>query len=292
MIDLASPIAIVAHDAGAANIIVNWVDAAIAKSCRPVMEGPALKIWRERFPDHLPCSLSEALGSAASMISGTGWASDLEHEARAAARHAGIHSVAVIDHWLNYRARFSRSGIEVLPDEIWVTDKYAYVLARDIFRDVPVQQKPNLYLDRQAKAAGPRPDNGDLLFVAEPARSEWGRGRAGEFQALDYLTQHAGAAGIPSDCPMRLRPHPSDPPGKYDAWINSHPNWCLDDSRDIAEAIRGARWVAGLQSFALVVAIAADRPALSALPDHAPACALPHDKVVHLRRLVASQNPE
>lgn len=286
MMGLAAPVAVVAHDAGAANIILAWLGAEGIGNCRPVMAGPAEAVWKARFGEAPLLALDDALAGPATLLSGTGWASALEHEARRRARAAGIRSVAVIDHWVNYRARFSRDGDQVLPNEIWVTDAYAVAEARRALPEVPIREQPNLYLTQQAAAAGPRPAEGDLLFVAEPARSDWGRGTPGEFQTLDFLATHRERAGVAPSATLRIRPHPSEAPGKYDGWIAAHPGSRLDDSPDMAAALRRAGWVAGLQSAALVIALAAGRPSICALPPHAPHCSLPHDDLVHLKALV------
>lgn len=286
MMDLPGPVAIVAHDAGAANVILGWLQPEEVMNCRAAMAGPAAELWHGRFPDVPLMGLDDALHGAATLLSGTGWASDLEHDARGVARMRGIRSVAVVDHWTNYRERFARGGRETLPDEIWVTDRYAIAEARRAIPEVPVREQPNLYLMQQARDAGPRPVCGDLLFVSEPARSNWGKDVPGEFQALDYLYRHSPAAGVDAKAALRIRPHPSDSPGKYDAWISAHPGACLDSARDMAEALASASWVAGLQSFALVIAMEAGRPAICALPPGAPNCKLPHEGLIHLRQCV------
>lgn len=280
---LPAPLAVVAHDAGAANLILTWLAAEGIGDVRAVMAGPAATLWRARFGETgLAADLDTALDGAGTLLSGTGWASSVEHDARVAAQARGMPSVAVIDHWVNYRMRFSRDGVECLPDRLWVADSYAVAEAQRALPDVPVEQKPNLYLAEQAAAAGIVPADGDVLFVAEPARSDWGRGLSGEFQALDWFWAHRTAAGIDAEVRVRLRPHPSDPPGKYERWIAAHPGSVLDESADLAAAMQQARFVAGLQSFALVVALAAGRTAITALPPWAPPCPLPHDGLIDL----------
>src|SRR5207247_1993250 len=131
-------------------------------------------------------------------------------------------SVALIDHWVGYAARFVRHGETVLPDEIWVTDKYAFELARKQFEGRPIRWIPNRYLGsrlEQISTIEPRAAPPELLYVLEPARSEWGRGTPGEFQALEYFMEKLPDMGLADDTLIRLRPHPSDPIGKYDAWI-------------------------------------------------------------------------
>lgn len=285
MMGLGAPLAIVANDAGAANIILAWVSEKDLPDIRAVMTGPAADLWKARFGD-APCasSIDEALDGAATLLSGTGWASDLEHRARKAARALVLPSVAVIDHWVNYPDRFIRNGETVLPDLVWVTDSYALAEARRALPGTPSEERPNLYLSSQADAAGPVPPAGDVLFVTEPARSDWGRGRAGEFQALDYFMAHREAAGLGARR-VRVRPHPSDPAGKYDAWLSANPGTALDRSPDMASGLRSASTVVGMNSFAMVIALAAGRQTICALPPWAPPCRLPHEGVFHLSGL-------
>jgi hypothetical protein len=277
-------LAITAHDAGAANLILAWI-AAESGPYRLQLGGPAEHLWRQRFgakPRNLPSD--RLLQGADCLLSGTGWASDQEHEARKISKATGIRSVAVIDHWVNYRERFIRNGDEVLPDEIWVSDEYALDMALAEFPEVPVRLKPNLYLDEQlANAPALTDPDRDVLIVAEPARSDWGRGTPGEFQALDYFLLRREAAGIPDDAPIRIRAHPSDPEGKYDGYVR--PGVSIDRSHDIASALAGVRWVIGCQSYALVIALAAGRQVISALPPWAPPCLLPQPGIVHLAKL-------
>jgi hypothetical protein len=286
LIDLPTPLALVCHDAGAANLILPWIAADQPKPLLPVMAGPAAALWRARFETTAAMSLERTITDAAAVLSGTGWGSDLEHRARKLARARGVRSVAVIDHWVNYRERFVRNGEEVLPDQIWVTDEYALALARVEFPDLAVVLKANLYLEEQLAKAPPLAEQDrDVLFVAEPVLADWGTSAPGEFQALDYFLSRREDIGVPLDARIRVRPHPSDPPGKYDAVANSRANVTIDRSEDLATALGGARWVVGCESYALVVALHAGRQAISALPPWAPPPGLPHKEIVRLATL-------
>ncbi|MGI8943684.1 MAG: hypothetical protein ACR2FJ_05520 [Qipengyuania sp.] len=264
-------------------MIAAWAADAESRPDRIIAAGPGAAIWRTAFGAGAKISTDPAaLDGMRCLLSGTGWASDFEHRARLRAKALGILSIAVLDHWVNYTERFQRNGAIRLPDRLWVGDRHASQLARKVFQTTPVSVFPNTYFERQAAQAGPPPPHGDILFVAEPARSYWGRSMPGEFQALDHFATNRAIAGIGETVPMRVRPHPSDPPGKYDAWIARHPRVSLDESAGLAEAMRGARWVAGLNSMALVIAARSGREAISALPPHAPPCALPLNDVRRL----------
>ena len=300
MRELRQPIAIVCHDAGGANVIQAAMRANPGLAYLPVMRGPASAIWRAAPPitDEL-LSLDDAMTTAGSVLTGTGWASDLEHQARVAARDKGIHSVAVIDHWVNYAERFKRAGITVLPDEMWVTDDYAQSLATAQFPSTTVRRKPNHYLDEMIRSIGPPPakrSETHILYALEPIRYTWpGATLAGEFEALNYFADNlhrlSSALEISnnsrSSFQLRLRPHPSDATGKYDAWIAAHSdlNAQLDVVASVVEAIQWADWVVGCETMALVVALHTQRRVASTLPPSAPKCRLPHTNIVHLRDL-------
>lgn len=294
-IDLPVPLAVVCHDAGAANLIISWLTD-YAGQLRACIEGPAHILWGNAFPETRTFPLEEALNNAASMLSGTGWASDLEHEARRLARTKGIRNIAVLDHWTNYRERFVRGGELILPDELWVADTDAEAEARRCFPALPVRQLPNLYLEKLARevaAHSPTPARSDprnILYVLEPVRQDWGRsGEPGEFQALAFFLESLASLGIDENVKIRLRPHPSDPRGKYDDWPLRYPqlDLAVEEGGALAEQLAWADWVVGCETFALVIALQAGRIAVSALPPWAPRCRLPQQNLLHLRDLVA-----
>ncbi|MFN7724261.1 MAG: hypothetical protein ACK5QH_04265 [Rubrivivax sp.] len=286
-------LAVVAYDAGAANVLLPWL--AHLPGARAFMQGPAEALWRQRYPERPLCGrLEDALADAELVLTGTGWASTLEHDARVLAVQQGRRSVAVIDHWVNYPLRFERGGVQQWPDEFWLTDADALAIAAQHFPADRLRLFDNLYLAEQAAAMAPVPAHGDVLVVLEPARSDWGQhapdggpGEPGEFQALRYFMQRRALLCLPSGLPVRLRPHPSDPPGKYAAWLASAEGQgaVLDSHPTLAQALGPARWVVGGESMALVVALASGRQAISHLPPWAPACRLPHRGLLHIRAL-------
>lgn len=315
---LAAPVAVVAHDAGAANHILAWLRGSGADALLPSMAGPALQVWRRERGDTPQLALEQAVAGAQTVLTGTGWASDLEHEARRLARRHGKHSIAVLDHWTNYRERFERGGEQVLPDELWVSDAHALALARKLFPAIPVRQQPNAYLDglvaevracEQAAAAaaaasaagtaaaGSAAAAGSsaarVLYVLEPIRQAWGElPEPGEFAALDFFIAGLDRLELGPQVEIRLRPHPSDPSGKYDAWLarqNAIPpegvTLALDGAATLAQALAWAGVVAGCQTYAMVVALAAGRRVASSVPPWAPPCVLPHPDIIQLSDL-------
>jgi len=288
VIDLPRPWAVVCHDAGGSNALLALLAAAGAPAgIRAFMAGPALSTWRQRFGTApLAASLDEALDGAGSVLTGTGWATSLEHDARALARRRGLPCAALLDHWANYAQRFTRDGQTVLPEQIWVTDAQALRIARDEFPGADLRLQPDFQIQEQLEGIHDvRVAPPTLLYLLEPARDDWGRGRPGEFQALDYFASRWPLPGVPAHARVVLRPHPSDPPGKYAGWVESQTGFvtALEVGGSLREALSGTRWVAGCESHAMVVALAAGRTVFGTLPPWAPRCRLPQPGIIHLR---------
>lgn len=289
--DLQGPLAVVCHDAGATNILAAWLQQYTGE-LRIHAQGPALKILTSLFPQQVfISSLEQCLDGARCLLSGTGWASDLEYQARELAQERGIYSIAVIDHWVNYPQRFIRNQVQILPDEIWLADEYALKIAEQAFPEITLKLLPNLYLAAQVaeiRALPVKKTVHQLLYILEPIRSDWGKGGvSGEFQALEYFLQHLDQLHIPSDIQIVLRPHPSEAPGKYDGIVNNFPDLTIsiDNNASLAEQIACSQWVVGCESFALVIALEAGKQVVSSLPPWAPPCRLPHDKLCSFQKM-------
>jgi hypothetical protein len=303
-------VAVCAHDAGAASHMAAWL-APLQPKLRLCLAGPAELLFRARlgaaagsFP-----TLEKALDGAHVLISGTGWQTDLEHRARLLAHQRGIPSVAVLDHWVNYRERFQREGEEQLPDALWVADAEAAALATDLYPNVPVMQLPNHWLEslcssvqelRSKTDDQPRRPARRLLYLLEPIRVPWSQGpggasEAGEIQGLRYwlqqlphLIEQGWVAPQHELEALALRSHPSEPAGKYDALIaEAASSWPIqvDRAPALAEALAWADAAFGCETQALVAAVACNLPAFSTVPLWAPPCRLPQATLHHLSRL-------
>jgi len=301
------PVALVAHDAGAASHIAAWFST-LNLPLHIYAEGPAKALFSRVFDQPLEASLNSAVYKSSAVVTGTGWASDLEHRARKLALSQNITSISVLDHWVNYRERFQWGGGEVLPDQLWVSDADAASLATAVFPNVPVRQLPNLWLEGLCKAvqairsgstciSQPRRPARRLLYLLEPIRVPWSQGpggasEAGEIQGLRYLLQQLpilikqGWVAPQHELEtLSLRPHPSEPQGKYDALISeAAASWPiqLDRASTLAKSLAWADVAFGCETQALVAALACNLPSFTTVPPWAPACRLPQPNLVHI----------
>ena len=280
---LPKPIAIICHDVGSANIIKHWFED-INEGVHYFLYGPAKKIWDSRRAN-VYSDAELDLHRFGCLVSGTGWASAVEHNARVQAALLGLKSIAVLDHWVNYSSRFERSGLIQLPDELWVTDLAAHKIAKETFPFVEVRSFPNSYLNIQVAKVTEPPHDGTLLYPLEPVRNTWGRDLPGEFQALDFALENLEMLSSGKINRIVLRLHPSEHPEKYCTYLARDSRITMDASHDISEALSQADLVVGVESFALVVALTAGRPVFSSLPPWAPPIRLPHSEIKQIRYL-------
>lgn len=168
---------VVAHDAGAAEIIAAYVRVNASKQtfvCYAA--GPAVKVFRRA---HVPCSriakgtvnaIVRKHQEAAFVLTGTGWMSGIESAVIAEAKKSGLKTVMYLDSWGDYRLRFgypAPTWRANLPDELWVGDREALTLAKRQFPRVRIRIVPNQYtvsvIARYRKA---KKDQGGVLFLS------------------------------------------------------------------------------------------------------------------------------
>lgn len=292
-------VAVVSHDAGGAEILSSYLRREPRLSVLAV-EGPARKIFERKLGPIHPIAMEEAIQSASWVLCGTSWQSDLEWRSIRFARARGKRTVTFLDHWVNYGRRFERGGEQYLPDEIWVADGYAARLARGCFAGIPIRLMGNPYFEdlraelesmrHPGAARRPRPV---VLYLCEPVREHalfqhgnercWGYV---EEEVLAYFLQNMHAIA-PDIARIVVRPHPSEPEGKY-SWVpgQSQVPVQISVNTTLIQDIASADIVVGIESMAMVVGLLAGKRVVTAIPPGGRPCVLPHGGIESLRDLV------
>lgn len=291
-------IAVVSHDAGGAEILSSFVRRQELQTLF-VLDGPARKIFERKLGNVATFSLNDALVQADILLCSTSWQSDLEFEAIERSKSLRIPSVAFIDHWVNYRERFIRRDRFLLPDQIWVGDAIAEKMAREIFSECPVFLEENPYfLDIKEELAGlnsiaAEKEGLAVLYVCEPikehAKLRYGNERHWGYVEEDALRYFLSNLSAVSDDVRQIciRPHPSEPTGKY--------KWAIDEfNLPIVEGgvnpllteIARCDVVVGCESMAMVIGLQTGKRVISCIPPNGRNCALPHREILKLKDVI------
>lgn len=147
------------------------------------------------------------------LVTGTSWGNNIELYTMAACKVSGIPTIAVLDYWSNYRARFRDDlGNYTFPDYYIVMDELAAKEAvqegvpADILRTLghPGLDK-YLALPRRNTCSG---KNKKVLFLSQPLSALYGKELGyTEHQALDDCIQ---AVQGYDNCSLRVKFHPKD----------------------------------------------------------------------------------
>ncbi len=283
---LTKKIAFVAHDAGAANLVIHYFKHYSIRVV-PFLQGPALQIWQRHFPGQpIADSLFDCIYGSELLISGTGWASNLEHESRVIANQMSIRTIAVLDHWTNYEQRFVRDGLTQFPEVIWVFDEEARMMATAAFGHIPVHVLPNVYIAQILSKIVPDSGSRRLLFLSEPVGQRWGTTTPGEFLAFEYFYKNLNKLNL-EDCEIIVKPHPFDDLAKFDHPMFNQPRIQVHADISLEEAISCSTSVFGIESYAMVIAKMSGRSVYSCIPPNEYSISLPHQNIVQIRNLLS-----
>ncbi|MBC8146902.1 MAG: hypothetical protein ISR65_20170 [Bacteriovoracaceae bacterium] len=288
------------HDAGGAEIVSSYI---LHNKLNAIylLKGPAVKIFEKKLGKINNISLDRLSMQADWFICGTSWQSDLEWELVKKAKKLNKKVVSFLDHWVNYKERYVRNGETVLPDEIWVGDKYAKKIAKDYFQNIKIQLISNPYfLDIKKQLfelKNTKKQKGEIdtvLYVCEPIREHaylqhgdeyyWGYT---EEEALRYFLSNINRV-CGSNPAIVIRPHPSEDLNKYSFVIEefNQLNIKISNNRTLLEQILESDVVVGCESMAMVVALLANKKVISSIPKGGRACVLPHKEIESVRNYV------
>lgn len=292
-------IAVVSHDAGGAEILSSWVHQNQQAYCL-VLGGPAIDIFQRKLGIIEIIPLADAIELCDWVLCGTSWQSNLEKQSIVRAKVAGKKVIAFLDHWVNYLERFQLDSVTVLPDEIWVGDVDAKIIAQKIFAEIKVVLTPNPYFKdlqlelQEIQESSNYSKQCSVLYICEPIREHallaygneryWGYT---EEDALQFFLKNLDALGAVSE--IKIRPHPSESKSKY-SWAKQENSLVTEtaSTKLLMEQIVEADVVVGCGSMAMVVALLAKKRVISSIPPGGKVCGLPQAEIEHLQVLATN----
>lgn len=296
-------VGVVCHDAGGAEVVSDWLlQSGVGFHC--CLAGPAKDIFRRKFNVINNMTLDLVVNRSDWVLCGSSWQSDLEKQAVKYSIKLRKHVVVCLDHWVNYEDRFIADSTLTLPNELWVCDDYAYEIAARLFPSIAIKIIDNPYfqkikLDLAAAFRDENDTDVDILYVCEPIREhakikygdEYFLGYTEE-SALNFFFENIGLLPFNVNRVI-VRPHPSDPSGKYD-WVLNYKTDLLDISiggaNPLTSEIVRSKYIVGCESMAMVVGILAGKIVYCSIPNEGRPCELPHKEILTLASIVGKKD--
>ena len=290
----------VCHDAGGAEIVSAFLKKHFnLYNIKCVVKGPAIKVFKRRglagsiISENKASQLLKKKEYFEFLLCGTSssGANSIEVGFLQKAKNTSVKCAAYIEHWVNYRERFGypeKNWRKNLPDEIWVGDKHALKMAKNLFVKKTIKLVDNLYWKeckaeylKEKKKLKAFPAN--ILFMSEPiklTKKNSKIGKYGEFFILNSLLKFFSDSSVKNS--IIICYHPLEKKDKYDDLIGKykHNLTIRKQSKNRIKDMAQAKLVIGIRSMILVVASICGNKVISYIPKEVGKCTLPMDDVV------------
>ena len=271
-------IGIVCNDAGSANIIVYWIKK-YKYNYFIKATGPAKKIFLEIIPKlKFENKLLTVIKNSDLVISGTSAKSMIDHKARYLSKKYNKKVIGLLDHWTLYKEGFTFKDRILLPDEIWVTNKKALKIAQKQFNK-KIFLKKNL-IEYYASLLKKNKNYKNFLYILEPLNNKT------EFKTLKNFLNFIKNNNLQKKINLKFKLHPTEEKKKYKKFItkNYNENYKFVTNNNIIKIIDWSDIVFGLRSYALVLALKANRKVFTLLPIDNFKFTLPFKKITNLNK--------
>ncbi|MDD5157858.1 hypothetical protein [Sulfurimonas sp.] len=221
------------------------------------------------------------------VLVGTSWQNRTHLEFIKVAKTLHIPSVAMLEHWVNYRERFGypdKNYRKNISDFITVNDIYGYEMADDLgFANIIKLRFYNLLDDIEIFENTQIKEQNSLLFISEPTKkvalnsygneNYWG---FDEFEVYEEICENMELFGTNE---LNIRLHPSDEIGKYDYLTSRYKNIKIEIENPYETALISSlcknKIIIGIDGFVLFEAMLLGKLSLSLMPPSKRECVVP-----------------
>ena len=196
------------------------------------------------------------------ILYGTGWL-NFNVIIKENSQKYNIKTIALIDHWANYKRRFSKN---VLPDAIIVMDDAAQKIALDTFNsEVDIFKIKNYYLQNISNSYSLKKNNKKdfVVFISEPTKEDPLDFNAVEYDLLSDILKKFDK--------VIIRLHPTESKNKYYKVTSSYPKSIIkvveSSEEDLATTLSKSKLTIGIGSTALYVSFLLGIKTISYIPN-------------------------
>jgi len=243
-------ICLVAHDAGGAELLSSW-----ARNQKFFflfsIKGPAKLIFKRKFKNFRNSSTKIIKKKTSLFITGTSKISNHELSYIKYGKNKNIKTISFIDHWVNYKERFLRKDEIIQPDELWVTDKFAFKLAKKKFKK-KILLKPNYFIKDFLKEYKKKSKKIKKKNIVLYLSTNTGNNKA-DLEKLNFFLKkydHFSEKKIS----IIIKVHPSESVSKYQLFKKKFNSIQIVKNIDLVELLIKSKYVVGYNSMAMYLA--------------------------------------
>ena len=276
-------IALISRDAGGAEFISRYVKNNKKKFCIAA-SGPAVGVFKKNFSKYKNLSVEKAILMSDLVLCSTGTSSDYEKRAMYLAKKHKKKTIAYIDHWVQYRERFLINNKIIRPDEIWVSDTYALLLAKKKnLKNIKIKGNPLLADFKRFKKRFKKKPSNNILFLSEPV-SKHLRSNYDEFKCIKYFIKNLKYLDFDYN-KILIRPHPSETVKKFNKIKKISKKILISKKNNIFYDILNSKIIVGINSIALLLGLIGNKKVISCIPGKK-ICELPHKGIIDFRNFL------
>ena len=221
------------------------------------------------------------------VIVGTSWQNRTHLEFIKKARELHTPSIALLEHWVNYRERFGypqEGWQENIADFVTLNDEVGYAIAQELgFCNAIKLRFEALLGDMQRYQTCKNEEENRVLFISEPTKKVafttfgdenfWG---FNEFEVCEEICKNMDK--FSTSC-LTIRLHPSDEIQKYDYLLQKYPNLSIEIENPyeipLINSLCKNRVIVGIDGFVLFEAMVLGKLSISLIPSSKRECVVP-----------------
>tara|TARA_E500000178_G_C17014697_1_gene752313 strand:- start:933 stop:1829 length:897 start_codon:yes stop_codon:yes gene_type:complete len=231
---------IICGDPGGTFVIKNFLNKKKFLPRKMFLSKVSKKILGKKFIKFEEGSSKEFFSSSKIFVLSTSWKSKLELKFLSKnAKKKGIKIISFLDSWFNYKRRFRLKNKYYYPDEIWTFDKYAFDLAKKIFRGKSKIKYEKLSVKKNLQEnLNKKKYSKNILYLTEPI-SELAKKMYGykkffnydEINILDIFLTNCRSL-FKNILSITIRIHPNEKKRKYSKILKKHKNLPIQVSKN------------------------------------------------------------
>jgi len=163
-------ILIYSKDAGGAEILSSWLKEKKIKNIDFILKGPAINIFKSKSFRINNIKNKIQVSKYKKFFFSTNFPPGDEIKLLKRFKKKNVETVCFLDHWVNYKERFTLQNKTILPDKIYTFDNTAFKIAKQKFNKSNIFLKKNYYLFEQKKYINNLKKNKKhILLLSSPA---------------------------------------------------------------------------------------------------------------------------